>query len=371
MLLVSIVGVLVSSLAVVRFWSDFVPQSPVADTGANIDKISEGQPATLPQDSHVELPQPQPTALLDGGIHVFQTFNNCGPAALSMALSFHDTFISQQELGQQLRPYQRPNGDNDDKSVTLSELRAIAEDRGFTAYHRPSGDIAMIEQFVSQGMPVITRTWLRPGEDIGHYRVIKGYDRTQQLLFQDDSLQGKGLAYKYEDFLDLWSAFNYEFLVVVPHGKQEIAEGILAERKDVRDAWQLALDLANQQLSANSSDKYALFNSSVAHYYLGNYQQAVRAYEAVDEVLPNRMLWYQIEPLLAYYQIGDHTKVFELIDGIFSSQNRAFSELYYLQGRMYLQQGRDELAQSAFEQARIYNTSEYWKANIVGLAEEQ
>lgn len=367
-LLVSIVGVLVSTLAVFRFWRDFVPLSPAADISIDIDQIPDEERQTgQPQDSLVELPLPPPTASLDGGIHVFQTFNNCGPAALSMALSFYDTFISQQELGQELRPYQRPNGDNDDKSVTLSELQAVAEDLGFIAYHRPSGEIAMIEQFISYGMPVITRTWLRPGEDIGHYRVIKGYDRTQQLLIQDDSLQGKGLAYDYEDFVGLWSAFNYEFLVLVPQEKQELAMAILADHGDEQSAWQLALEHSNQRLMVENGNVYAVFNQAVAHYNLGEYQQAVRAYESVAQKLPGRMLWYQIEPILAYYEVGEDAKALELIDRVFSSQNKAFSELYYLQGRIYERQGRESEAQEAFRQAEYYNVGSYWLENVSGL----
>ena len=74
-------------------------------------------------------PTPTPTLpplpsqkILPNDYHVFQTFNNCGPAALSMELSYYGINISQQELVQDLRPYQNPQGDNDDKSVTLDEL---------------------------------------------------------------------------------------------------------------------------------------------------------------------------------------------------------------------------------------------------------
>ena len=39
-----------------------------------------------------------------------------------MALSYYGVRESQQDLGRDLRPYQNPQGNNDDKSVTLAEL---------------------------------------------------------------------------------------------------------------------------------------------------------------------------------------------------------------------------------------------------------
>ncbi|MBP7928137.1 hypothetical protein KAZ57_03250, partial [Patescibacteria group bacterium] len=64
---------------------------------------------------------PPTSKVLSSDYHIYQTFNNCGPAALSMALSYFDIMVSQQVLGQALRPYQNAKGDNDDKSTTLQE----------------------------------------------------------------------------------------------------------------------------------------------------------------------------------------------------------------------------------------------------------
>ena len=117
---------------------------------------------------------PSQKVLSNGGYHIFQTFNNCGPAALSMALRFYGTNVSQAQLGQALRPYQIPGGDNDDKSVTLDELGEKAKEYGLIPYHRPMGNPQIVKQFIANDMPVIARTLTKPTEDIGHYRVIKG-----------------------------------------------------------------------------------------------------------------------------------------------------------------------------------------------------
>lgn len=306
-----------------------------------------------------------PTAkTIPGGTHAFQTFNNCGPAALSMALSHFGITETQQTLGISLRPYQNPQGNNDDKSVTLREVATKAEEFGLTSYLRPAGNIAIIEAFIAEDIPVIARTWLEPNEDIGHFRVVKGYDQANQILIQDDSLQGKDLAFSYDEFEELWSTFNYEFLVLVPAEKQAVSERILGGLANEQQAWQSALALAEEQLTDDPSDIYAAFNKSVALYYLGRYQESVEAYEEVENRLPSRMLWYQLEPVLAYYQLGDYARVNQIADRILANQNRAYSELYYLKGLIYQQQGQEAAATTAFNTAEQYNNSDYWKVNV-------
>ena len=307
-----------------------------------------------------EIPQ---AVLLEGGSHAFQTFNNCGPASLSMALSYFGTTISQQELGWELRPYQNPQGNNDDKSVTLTELAAKAEDLGFSTFHYPAGDIETLERLLAAGLPVITRTWLKPGEDIGHYRVIKGYDRSKGIIIQDDSLQGKDISYQYQDFLELWQAFNYEFLVLAKADQVDEVEKILGRHED-KQAWTRALALADEQLIQNPQDVYAQFNKTVAYYYLGQYQQAVAHFERIESKLPPRMLWYQLEPILAYYRLGDYQRVTELVTRILNNHNQAYSELHFLLARIYESTGRTREAQTAFDQAVRYNSSNYWRANL-------
>jgi len=294
-----------------------------------------------------EIPQ---TTLLEGGSHVYQTFNNCGPAALSMALSHYGANFSQAVLGDRLRPYQVANGDNDDKSVTLEEIAAVAPEYGFVAYHRPAGSREAVKAFLAEGIPVIARTLLKPSEDIGHYRLVKGYDDDQGVFVQDDSLQGAGLAFTYDNFDQMWEAFNYEYLILVRPEDTQKAEKVLGGYLDEEFAWREALARAEA-----ADGIFAAFNRSVAHYHLGNFEASVREYKAVADRLPKRTLWYQIEPILAYQQLGRYERVFEITTNILENGNRAFSELYQLRGEIYELEGNTEAAQEEFAKALLYN----------------
>lgn len=292
--------------------------------------------------------------ILENNYHVFQTFNNCGPAALSMALSYYGFNVSQQTLGDELRPFQNPQGDNDDKSVTLEELGEKAKDFDLVPYHRPNGNIELIKKFIAYDLPVVARTLTKIDEDIGHYRIVKGYsDETGQLI-QDDSLQNKNLWFSYEDFSSLWKRFNYEYLVLTPRDKTNIVETILGADKDAKIAWQKAVQNSQNQLNINPNDIYTRFNLSVALYNIGQYQRSVEEFEKIERQLPFRTLWYQIEPIQAYFALADYENVFALTDQLLNNWNRAFSELYYIRGQSYLKQDNKEAARQEFEKALFY-----------------
>lgn len=317
-----------------------------------VEQIQKLLPSPSPK---VNLQTPPQSKVLPNNYHIFQTFNNCGPAALSMALSYFGINVSQKQLGQDLRPYQISGGDNDDKSVTLEELAEKSKEYELIPYHRPNGNIELIKLFIIYDIPVIARTLTKPHEDIGHYRIVKGYDDNRGQIIQDDSLQNKNLWFNYDDFNTLWEKFNFEYLVLVPEDKKEIAEAILGQDLDPENAWKNAVKLSESQLQDNPEDIYARFNLSVALYNAGEYQKSTSEFEKVENKLPFRTLWYQIEPIQAYFELGNYDRVFEITDRVLNNHNRAFSELYFIRGQIYLKQGDKEGAKEEFEKASFYN----------------
>lgn len=298
----------------------------------------------LPESSQLTLP-----------LHVPQTFNNCGPATLSMMLAYYNRPISQDILGAEMRPYQNPNGDNDDKSIFSNEFVSYSEKYGFSAIHRPNGDIDLVKRLVHNGFPVVLRTWLRPNEDIGHFRIVKGYDDARQVFIQDDSYDGPNLTLSYSDFIAMWQPFNYSYIVVYPPDKQELLNSVLGEDMDEQVAWRNAKARAEDELRNNPQDRYALFNLSVVYYNLGDYQKSVELFEQAEPLLPSRMLWYQTEPIEAYTYLNNKERVFTLTDAILNNNNAGFSELYFLRGKIHFNQGDKELAAQEFEKAIRYN----------------
>jgi hypothetical protein len=298
---------------------------------------------------------PSKALLNDGGYYVTQTFNNCGPAALSIDLSFYGVHVDQQTLADALRPTNNTTGKDDDKSTPPDEIAGQAETYGLVAYSRPNGNIDLLKRLIAAGFPVMTRTLLNTSEDFAHYRVIKGYDDTKGELTDEDGFQGENVTFSYNDFLAIWKPFNYEYIVFAPPDKQTEVESILGDDVDATTAWKEAAQTASRAVAADPKDASVQFDLSVADYYISDYADSVRAFEAAQPSLSEHALWYQIEPIESYYELGDYDKVFSLAKSILSDNNPAYPELYVIEGESYLKEGDRASAKTAFETALQYN----------------
>lgn len=288
---------------------------------------------------------------------VSQSFNNCGPASLSMVMSMFGTIVDQETLADRMRPYHNPAGGVDDKSIFADEFVTYAKEQGFEALQRPNGDIDMIKKLIANDVPVVVRTWLNDHEDIGHFRVVRGYNDETGTLLQDDSYQGPNLTYTYDSFDALWQPFNYGYILVYPKDKADVVATILGDQMNEKTAYADSIIRAEKELRENPSEFYPLFNIATASYYLGDYQKSVEYYEKALPNLPARMLWYQIEPILAYQKTNADDTVFRLTDTILTTGNQAYSELYQIRGEIYQKQGNTEAARSEFEKAIMYNVN--------------
>jgi tetratricopeptide (TPR) repeat protein len=285
-----------------------------------------------------------------------QTMNNCGPATLSMVFAYYGVDQSQQAIGSILRPFQDPTGNNDDKSVFMDEMTAYAESSGFATFHRVNGDLDTLRALVSHNLPVVVQTLLDPNGDIGHFRIVTGYSDAQQRIVQTDPYRGANLGYSYSDFLGMWQPYGYEYLVIVPVDKAPLVTGILGDKSTEAAAWQGLLDRSKQEEAADGArSPYPLFNEAKAYYHLGRYPEAKAAYESVASQLPPRTLWYQLEPLQMYQQLGEDAKVLAMTEQILNRGNRAFPEVYYIQAQVYIREGNIPAAKARLGLALYYN----------------
>jgi len=129
----------------------------------------------------------------------------------------------------------------------------------------------------------------------------------------------------------------------------------LAKQGSEKEQYSRARERAEEENKLDPQNIYPLFNLSTSLYHLGEYQKSVEAFEKVESKLPKRMLWYQIEPILAYKELGKYDRVFEISQKIFENGSRAFSELYQIRGEIFLAQGQKQRVKEEFEKAVFYN----------------
>ena len=163
------------------------------------------------------------------------------------------------------------------------------------------------------------------------------------------------MRFTYQEFERLWQPFNNAYLVIARPEQQAAIEKILGEDLTENIAWQKAVTLAQNQLNQDPTDINTNLNLAVANYYLGDFTGSVSAFEKVAANLPKHFLWYQNEPIKAYFKLGHYDKVFSLTDEIFADGNKADSELYLLRGQSYLTQNKTDQARQEFEKAVFYN----------------
>lgn len=314
-------------------------------------------PTQIPATQLVQpvLIQPGKSGKLTLQYHEFQTFNNCGPTTLAMILRWYGKKVTGKELGEKIRPYQNPKGNNDDKTVFMEEFGKWAEKYGFGFVARPNGGVEQLKLLVANNFPVVVKTLLHSNEDIAHFRIVTGWNEEKKKLIQSDSYEKKESEIDYMKFVQMWQPYNYGYLVVYRPDQEAVVKNILGEEWVERTAWENAKQRATLESELNEGVVYPRFNRVVANYHLGNSEEAVAEFEQIEKALSRRTLWYQIEPIWAYHELGKYEQVLGMTRRILDDGNKAFSELYDVRSRVYAKLGETEKAKSEYGLAIKYN----------------
>lgn len=295
-------------------------------------------------------------ALLTGLTLVWQDWNRCSAAALTMQLSYWRDDARYQDTLNYLNPYDA------DVSVRFDEMIAFAETYGLGGIARMGGTTDMLKRLVAHGFPVLVENgYYVDGTGARHWtshnRVVVGYDDPNGVFYALDSVLGggtdrQGRAFGYAEFEEAWRQMNHTYLVLYEPRDESRLSAILGRQWDsaFNAEWTLARAQANMYLP-NAGDSFDHFNMSMALVALGEFERAIQAFEIAREMgLPWRMLWYQYGPLEAHLQLGRYDDVYALAREVLAYAPD-HEEMYYYIGQAYLGQGNLERAQANLEAA--------------------
>ncbi len=257
---------------------------------------------------------------LSGFHHEYQDWNNCGPATLSIALSFWGWEGDQYDIA----PITKPN--TRDKNVMPYELADFVEtETPFKAIFRVGGDIESLKRFLAAGLSVIVEKGFEgPDFDgwMGHYVLVTGYSDSEQTFILQDSYYGPDQVMSYEDLERFWRAFNFTYLLVYPVDREAETVAILGLQADKSMNDQYAAKKASDEIfSLTGRDQYfAWFNRGTNLVALQDYAGASAAYDQAFALYPSipekerpwRMMWYQTGPYWAYFYSGRYQDVIDL-----------------------------------------------------------
>jgi len=285
-----------------------------------------------------DVPTPVPASVqLKGVRHEYQKWNNCGPATLSMALSFWGWEGDQRPIA----AYVKPNPQ--DKNVMPYELADFVEtETGLRVLVRVGGDLDLLKALIAEGFPVmIEKGFEGAGFDgwMGHYEVLTGYDDGRQRFTAQDSYIMPDLPVTYRDVENYWRNFNYTFLVIYPPDRESKVLSILGQLADEEASYRVAAQKASDEIYATTDRDqfFAWFNRGSNLVLLRDYQGAAQAYDAAFKLYaslepatrPWRMLWYQTGPYFAYYHSGRYLDVLNLATQTLSNMSEPILEESY------------------------------------------
>jgi hypothetical protein len=307
--------------------------TPESTHTATITPTLEGPTNTpAPSPTATITPTPLPDTVILTGIKYedqHQRWNYCGPANLSMALTYWGWDGDRDVVGEYVKPSDK------DKNVMPYEMEDFVETQtdGMGALTRFGGEIDMIKGMVAAGFPVVVEKgyyeydytgklgWL------GHYQFVTGYDDSQEIFIVQDTYVdgGENHEISFDEFIEGWRSFNYTFLVIYPQERQDEVLTALGPWADPAWATQNALEIAQTETQTLTGiDKYfAEFNAGTSHVNLQQYVDAAAAFDRSfslyadlldDGLRPYRIVWYQTWPYWAYYYTGRYQDVINLAD---------------------------------------------------------
>ncbi len=305
----------------------------------------------------VELPV---TNRLESFTRIAQTWNNCGPATLTMLLNFWGWGGSQKTAAATLKP------DAEDKNVSPDQMVAFVNDEiaGLQAVVRYGGTLELLKRLLVAGFPVIIETGFEPdGEEwMGHYRLLVGYSDLEASFYVYDSFLGDGENHQgrvedYESIDTFWQHFNRIYLVIYRPDQEAQLADILGESWDVEANARRALQTAQREAQMDPGNPFAWFNLGTSFVLLGDYEKAATAYDQARYIgLPWRMLWYQFGPYEAYLNTDPpRLEDVEALAKASLSTTQYVEETYYYLGMVHMMRGEDEEAASQFHTALRHN----------------
>ncbi len=312
--------------------------------------------------------------------HLYQNWNNCGPATLTMGLSYYGYPAGARESQEIAQDFLKP--DIEDQNVSPWQLEKYVNEQIGISYNiralvRRGGDLELIKMLLANDFPVIIEEGYEPEADLGwmgHYLLLVGYDDNEQNFYTFDSYLGYGgdangapigLAKNYAYIQTYWRHFNNTFIVLYAPEREVELQTLLGELWDEKVGWQRAKEVASVEAAANPNDHWAWFNLGEAMTYLGEYQPATIAFQTAlnSGKMPFRTLWYMHGAFEAFYQTGQFNTVLKLAEQL-QAVTPYIEEANYYRGLVYAAQGNTDQAIYRLNLVLDFNPNFTWAADV-------
>jgi hypothetical protein len=284
---------------------------------------------------------------------VFQQYNRCSAAALTMLLKHYGWEGTYDEVIAALNP------SSSDVSVRSDEIAAYAQTFGLNTIARTGGTTELLRALVAANFPVMIENAYVDGPDwTVHNRIVMGYDADTIYAYDPIlgwGVNGEGHAFPEAELDAAWREVNRAYIIVYPPGAELLLQTILGQQWEAPTSLMTTLEQAQAEAAVNPEDAFAWFNTGAALQQLGHSDEAAVAFDRAREIgLPWRIYWYRHELFEAYLAVGRYDDALALGQEVVANQP-GVEEAYYYMGRAYAGLGQNENAAVQYQAALSRN----------------
>lgn len=207
--------------------------------------------------------------------HVWQSLNNCGPAAVVMALSTLGVNANQETARLALR------GPDVRRGMGPQGVGPwVQQNFDLRSTWRNGGTIDTIKALVANGFAPMVTQWMQDPwvSRIAHWRTVRGYDDAAGVVYVNDSMLGNMVGLPYEWFGRNWQSFSYRYMVIYKPEDEKLLKAIMGPQvSDAimrRDLYERA---KSEALTQNTNFSWLAYGE--AAYSFGMFEEAVAAFE--------------------------------------------------------------------------------------------
>jgi len=238
-------------------------------------RVATGSAASLMSEPAVYVKPALPAADVPAMGHVWQSMNNCGPAAVVMALSTMGISESQEVARLALR------GPDENRGMGPGPVDPWVKERfGIRSMYRTNGTNDLMKKLVSNGFAPMVTQWMEdPWKSrISHWRTVRGYDDARKVFLVNDSMLGRGVALTYDWFGTNWQPFSYRYMVLYRPDDEPLLRSIIGDDwNDSRNRRNFYERSRTEALAQNTSAAWLTFGE--AAYQYGQFAEAIGAFE--------------------------------------------------------------------------------------------
>lgn len=221
-------------------------------------------------------PKDAPAAMaFDEMKHVWQSLNNCGPAAVVMALSTLGVDVSQESARLPLR------GTNIASGMGPQRVDGwVNAEFGLRSRWWNNGTNDVLRRLVANGFAPMVTQWMQDPtiSRVAHWRTVRGYDDARSTFYVNDSMLGRMVPLSYQWFQNNWQPFSYRYMVIYRPTDEPLLKAIIGDDWDNMKMRKNFYERAKAEAFAHDTMS-AWVTYGQASYEYGKFAESVDAFQ--------------------------------------------------------------------------------------------